>query len=108
MKTQITSYDTLSQAIEGSKEKGYNLDFTVSSNMRMEAIGHDVSFASDEVRIDEIHRFEGMSSPADTSILFVLSTHSGAKGTMVDAYGADSTNLKSKFLEGAVSNYNKR
>ncbi len=106
MKNTAITYDTLSEAIEASKAKGYNLDFDVKEAGTMEALNHSITFASDEVRIDEIHRFEGMSDPSDTSILYVLTTHSGAKGTMVDAYGADGFDLKAKFLEGAVKAYN--
>ena len=102
MKTKTTNYDTLSEAIEASKAKGYNLDFDVDENGRMVALNYDTSFAPDEVRIDEVHRFEGMSNPSDTSILYVLNTHFGAKGTMVDAYGAEGSEIKSKFLDGAV------
>lgn len=108
METTGASYNTLSEAIEQSKAKGYDLDFDVKEAGIMEVLNHSISFAPDEVRIDEIHRFEGMSNPSDTSILYVLTTHTGAKGTMVDAYGADGFDLKSKFLEGAVDEYNGR
>lgn len=108
MNTAHAHYTTLSEAIEGSKAKGYNLDFDVKSEGKMEALNKPLNFEPDEVIIDEIHRFEGMTDPGDTSILYVLRTHSGAKGTMVDAYGADGFDLKAKFLEGAVKKYNQQ
>mgnify|MGYP005867477985 FL=1 len=37
--------------------------------------------------MDEVHRFEGMTSPDDSSILFAISSTSGVKGVLVDAYG---------------------
>ena len=99
------SYDTLSQAMNGLKEEGYTLDF----DMKKDSIychSEDLTLTPHEFNIDEVHRFEGMTNPADSSILYAISTpEAEKKGTLVDAYGAYSDNLSpemiSKFQEGS-------
>lgn len=48
----------------------------------------DETFQPEEVKIVNFFRFEGMSDPEDSSILYVIETDNGVKGTLVDAYGA--------------------
>jgi hypothetical protein len=38
--------------------------------------------------IVEHHRFEGMSDPDDSSVVYALEASNGLKGLLVDAYGA--------------------
>jgi hypothetical protein len=41
----------------------------------------------DQFHVDQLHRFEGMTSPDDSAILFAISSSQGVKGLLVDAYG---------------------
>jgi hypothetical protein len=45
--------------------------------------------------VDEFYRFEGMTNPDDSSILFAISSSDGLKGTLGDAYGVYAENLNS-------------
>ena len=67
---------------------GYTQDFNVVDG-RLLTIGNDSnkSYAADEVTIVDFYRFEGESNPDDTSILYVLETNDGVKGTISTAYG---------------------
>lgn len=40
-----------------------------------------------------MYPFEGMSNPDDNSIVFAISSHSGVKGVLVDAYGMYAENI---------------
>jgi hypothetical protein len=98
------SYDTLSQAMNGLKEEGYKLDFDMK-NDGLYCHSEDLKLMPGEFNIDEVYRFEGMTNPADSSILYAISTPSAEKsGTLVDAYGAYSDKLSpemiAKFQEG--------
>ena len=44
-------------------------------------------------------RFEGDSDPADNSILYVVETNDGTKGTLIDAYGPYADPKVSKFMQ---------
>jgi hypothetical protein len=37
--------------------------------------------------IREVHRFEGVSDPDDTEVLFAIESVSGVRGTLADAFG---------------------
>ncbi len=40
-----------------------------------------------EITIVKEHRYEGMSNPSDTSILYIIKTADGGKGTLLAGYG---------------------
>jgi hypothetical protein len=37
--------------------------------------------------IREVHRFEGVSDPDDTEVLYAIESRSGLRGTLADAFG---------------------
>jgi len=92
------AYDTLSQAMNGLKEEGYTLDFDLQKD-GIYCREQDLKLGPNEFSIDEFYRFEGMTNPSDSSILYAISS-SGAKvmGTLVDAYGAYSDKLSGDMI----------
>jgi len=82
------NYDTLSEALNDLAKRGYILDFNLKSVQK--------KFNSNSFKLVEVYRFEGMSSTDDESVLYVIETNDGMKGTLVDAYGtyADSVSLE--------------
>jgi hypothetical protein len=52
-------------------------------------------------------RFEGASDPADNTILYVIETNDGIKGTLVDAYGSYADPKVTTFME-EVAEINKK
>lgn len=91
-------YDTLVEATEKLKERGYTYDFQVKREGILEVIDSDQRFSPDEVELHEFHRFEGITNPEDMAIIYALETNTGLKGTIVDAYGADGSARVSGFL----------
>lgn len=77
---------TLSQKINTLKEKGYTLDFNLEED-KITDLKNKQSYIPDDFNIDEHYRFEGMSNPADNSILYAITTSDGKKGVLVDGYG---------------------
>ncbi len=90
-------YNTLSEAIELLKRKGFSHDFRVNDQGELIETGEE-SFEPSQVKLVEFHRFEGTSDPADMSIVYVLETDSGIKGTVVDSFGVDGSELISEFM----------
>lgn len=80
-------------------KEGYKLDFKVTEDGKLSTMDDKQTFAPDEVRIVNFYRFEGESNPDDMSILYVLDTTSGAKGTISDAYGTYSDETIETFMK---------
>lgn len=80
------SYDTLSQAVNGLKQRGYKIDF----NLKYDCIVcHEtpVTLLPGEFEITEVHRFEGETNPSDEAVVYAIEGRSGEKGVLVNAYG---------------------
>ncbi|MDB5210965.1 MAG: hypothetical protein JWQ30_1792 [Sediminibacterium sp.] len=85
---------------------GYKEEFTVSDNI-LKALSTGKQYSPTEVKIINFFRFEGQTDPADSSIMYVLETNDGTKGTLVDAYGADADVDKTLFIR-EVENIEKK
>jgi hypothetical protein len=46
-----------------------------------------------------VHRFEGMTSPDDSSVLYAISSTGGLKGVLVDAYGAYTESVSTEMIK---------
>ena len=95
--TSSEKMTTLSSATNHSAEKGYTVNFNVQAN-GMLWDGKDKYYDPEEVTIDNFYRFEGESDPADNSILYLLCTNDGKKGTLIDAYGVYDDENVSAFV----------
>ncbi|MBK7382430.1 MAG: phosphoribosylpyrophosphate synthetase [Flavobacteriales bacterium] len=83
------NYDTVTEAIQGLKQRGYSLDFNVQREKEC-LICHApaLNLSADDFRIDEVYRFEGDSDPGDEMVVYAVSSdRHHAKGTLVNAYG---------------------
>lgn len=64
----------------------------------LENLNSKKRYAPNEVMILREHRYEGMSNPSDMSILYVVETLDGSKGTLLASYGANADNLINEFM----------
>ncbi len=78
--------NTLSQTLEELKEKGYVHDFNLLEN-ELESKALNRKFDPDTFIVHDVYRFEGMSNPDDSSVIYAVETDEGIKGTLVDSYG---------------------
>ncbi|MGC1513999.1 MAG: phosphoribosylpyrophosphate synthetase [Maribacter sp.] len=92
----MKSYDTLSEAIQDLQRRGYTYDFNLKPHC-LECASLKLELHPDDFEIDELHRFEGMSSTDDNSILYAISSKNGIKGTLVDAYGVYAENISEQM-----------
>jgi hypothetical protein len=89
---------TLASCINKLVLQGYTEDFKVSERGLL-SLQQEKMFSPEEVRIVNFYRFEGASDPADNSILYVIETNDGLKGTLTDAYGPYADPNVGKFVE---------
>jgi len=94
----MKTFETLSEAISALVVKGYANDFNLHPEW-IECAPLNVKFKPEEFHVDEVHRFEGMTNPDDSSVLYAISSTSGVKGLLVDAYGAYAESLSALMIE---------
>ena len=59
-----------------------------------------IGLTDEEFEIDNIFRFEGMSDPADETIIYAISsTTHNIKGLVINSFGADFGYRSSKLVE---------
>jgi hypothetical protein len=94
----MTSYSTLSEAINDLKRRGYSEDFNLKPHC-IECSTKNLQLHPEDFAVDEFYRFEGMSNTDDNSILFAISSTDGIKGVLVDAYGMYAENLTEPMIK---------
>ena len=52
-----------------------------------------------ELDVVKFYRFEGMTNPGDNTILYLIETHDGQKGLLVDVYGADQGEISPEMIK---------
>ncbi len=92
------SYPSLSVAIQDLQQKGYTEDFNlVAEGVESKALKK--SWKAGELEVTKFYRFEGMTNPGDNTILFLIETHDGRKGLLVDAYGAYDGEISAEMIK---------
>lgn len=94
-------FDTVSEAIETLKANGYSKDFNLLTEKECLVCANDGAVLSpEEFSIDYIFRFEGMSDPADETILYAISSNTYAvKGILLNAFGVYANDDVSNIIQ---------
>jgi hypothetical protein len=90
---------TLVEVMDLADSRGFHAEFSVGPK-GLSAAGTEIYFSPVQVRIHNFYRFEGSSNPDDMSILYLIETSDGLKGTLVDAYGTYSDSMIDEFIWG--------
>jgi hypothetical protein len=93
----IPFMNTLTEHLNKAVKDGYTDSLKVTKH-GLYSITKDKTYGPEEVRVIDFFRFEGQSDPADNAIMYVIETTDGAKGTLVDAYGAYADEHVNKFM----------
>ena len=83
---RLTNMTDMEKCLNKLEAEGYSDQFRVEKG-RLRDLTTNKKYKANEVRAVNFYRFEGMSNPDDTSILYAIETCDGRKGTLVDAYG---------------------
>jgi hypothetical protein len=92
------TYDTVAEAVNGLKERGYSIDF----NLEAGKIFCDktlLSLAPADFEITEFHRFEGNSDPADEAVVYAIESKDGQKGLLVTGFGITAEGIGEEMVE---------
>ncbi|MFN0036176.1 MAG: hypothetical protein ACKVUS_14025 [Saprospiraceae bacterium] len=79
----------LTDRMEASKEKGFTENFEILSATTMINYTTHKEYAPQDVSIVNHYRFEGMSDPGDSNILYEIATSDGMQGLLMTPYGSD-------------------
>lgn len=90
-------YETLSQAVDDLKDRGYTYDFQYADAcLFCDKISE--KFTAEDLKITQVYRFEGASDPDDNDVLYVIESKDGHKGLLTDAYGVYADEHKAAFI----------
>lgn len=90
---------TLSETINAYEQKGYDKRFELTSNC-LKCIDTDKQYDPESFSIVNVHRFDGMTSAGDESVLYVIEADEGnTKGLLTDAYGTYADSLSFEMIE---------
>ncbi len=99
--TPVNEPDTLVARLNQLKANGYTFDFNLTAQALevMHEDGKKITLSPSEFKIVNFYRFEGMSNPSDSSILYVIESESGLKGTMLSSYGVYADALSNEMIK---------
>ena len=98
--TNITSnppLKSLTQCLTKALEDGYKENFKATEKA-LKSLETEKEYQANQIQVVNFYRFEGSTDPADNSILYIIETDDGAKGTLVDSYGAYADPNVGKFI----------
>jgi len=81
---------------------GYVDDFKMSDK-GLRSLKTEKVYQPEEVNVINFFRFEGQSDPNDNTIMYVIETSDGLKGTLVDAYGPYADRKLAEFMQQVES-----
>ena len=90
------SYDTVTAAVNGLKQRGYKLDFNLEENC---IVCHVGKFNPGDFEITEVYRFEGNTDPADEAVVYAIESNKGHKGILVNGYGPSSNEMGAEMAK---------
>jgi hypothetical protein len=91
---------TLSECVNMLQSAGFNEEFIVRQHdHKLFAPKFDKTYGPEEISINNFYRFEGISDPADNSILYAIETKDGIKGMLTDAYGPYADDNVTNFIK---------
>lgn len=104
----MKAYESMIDALNELRERGYALEFRKEPTC-IYCYVFDLWLTPEQFNIDEVHRFEEDSNPADNSVVYAISSYTGMKGTLVDSFGVYAEyvtfDMARKFEVNYLSNY---
>ncbi|MEO8769112.1 MAG: phosphoribosylpyrophosphate synthetase [Ferruginibacter sp.] len=81
------TYDTVVEAIDGLKARGYEIDLNLAFD-KLICNKKGVSLNPSEFEITEVYRFEGDTNPSDEDVVYAVESKDGkTKGVLTEAFG---------------------
>ncbi len=99
---QIPHMKSLSSCLNKMVLDGYADDFKISDK-GLRSLKTEKVYNPEDINVVNFFRFEGQSDPNDNTIMYVIETNDGLKGTLVDAYGPYADRKLSEFMQQVES-----
>jgi subtilase family serine protease len=94
----IPHMKTLVDCNNAMAAKGYTESFKID-NEKLISLSDERVYEPEDISIVNFYRFESQSDPGDNSILYVIETNDGKKGTIVNGFGPYSDGDLDKFID---------
>jgi hypothetical protein len=94
----LNYYDNLVEATQELSKRGFDSEFKFDDN-RLLSIQNNHAYQAKDLLIVEYHRFEGMTNPADSSVIFAIETNTEEKGTVIMSYSTDADMELVSFID---------
>ncbi|MEJ7627866.1 MAG: phosphoribosylpyrophosphate synthetase [Ferruginibacter sp.] len=92
------TYETVVEAINGLKERGYTIDFNIASN-KIICSENKHCLNPDQFNITEMYRFEGDTNPSDEDVVYAVESEDGKlKGVITSAFGTYADNISTEII----------
>jgi hypothetical protein len=92
------TYDTVAEAVNGLKQRGYTIDFNLEAD-KICCTNTPLSLTPADFEITEFYRFEGNSDPADEAVVYAIESKGGQKGVLVNGFGVSSEGVGEEMIE---------
>ncbi len=99
---QIPHMKSLASCLNKMVLEGYDDDFKIGHN-GLKSLKSEQVYQPEDITVVNFFRFEGQSDPNDNTIMYVIKTKDGLKGTLVDAYGAYADKDLAEFMKEVES-----
>lgn len=86
--------------------EGYEDDFKIADK-GLRSLKTEKVYQPEQINVVNFFRFEGQSDPNDNTIMYVIETTDGLKGTLVDAYGPYADRKLGEFMNQVESIHKK-
>lgn len=94
----MTTYDTVTEALAGLKQRGYSIDFNLAFD-RVICKETGIFLYPSDFEITEFHRFEGNTDPGDENTVYAIESKDGnIKGVLVAPHGTYSEEIDTEML----------
>jgi hypothetical protein len=100
----MQAFSTLIEALDALKGEGYTEDFNLQAD-HIHCRDGAIKLHPEDFQIDKFFRFEGMTNPSDSSILYAISSEKYAiRGVLVNGYGVSADALTSDMMAIITTN----
>jgi hypothetical protein len=89
-------YDTVSEAVNGLKSRGFTMDFNLAENC---LVCNTDKFNVQDFEIVEFYRFEGNTDPSDEAAVYAIESNTGLKGVLVSGYGISAEGMSADMIK---------
>lgn len=93
----MKSFETLTEAINDLKSRGFVLDFNLRENC-VECSSSGTQLSPADFEIMESYHFDGSTNVDDEVMLYGIQSKDGLKGTLVNAYGVYADSISSELV----------